>query len=236
MLMLHGRAIYSIDGRFYMRRPGTVVLLESYQTRDLRGAPAKRNFSCLWLHLHSRDHLTYYVNTCDHRGRHIHELSMRTKFGDAPGLITDAWNHCRQTPDDAMAALLLKSAISTTLLEILGTPESLPPETHHEQVIQSVKDYIHKHPEAELGLQSLARIAGYSPFFFHRLFHRHTGQTPAHYVSAVRLARATELLDQNQTVQAVAEAVGFASVSHFHQFFKKRLMRTPAAWRKPEGR
>lgn len=227
MLTLRGGAVYSINGRAYMRHPGTVILLESNDTRDLKGAPAKVNFSCLWLHLHTRDHLTYYVNTCDQRGRYTHELGLRTKSGEVPRRITDAWDHCRCAPGDKLAAALLKSAVACTLLEILGGPESPQPGGHHEQVIQAVTDYVHRHPDKKLGLQHLARIAGYSPFFFHRLFVRHTGQTPAQYVAAIRLSRATELLAKNLTVGAVAEAVGFASASHFHQFFKKRLHRTP---------
>lgn len=230
MLTMRGQAVYSIEGQIYYRRPGTVILLERHQNRDLRGGPHKVDFTCLWIHLFSSNYLTYYINGCNENGRYTHLLPMRSRSGDLPRLLMEAWDQCQKCPEDRLARGLLHSLITGALLEILGQGGRETPGDHHKQVVQSVKEYIREHLAEDLSLGTLANLAGYSPFFFHRLFLRHTGQTPVQYVNAARLERAAQLLDANYTVAATAAAVGFSSVSYFHQFFRKHFRRTPREW------
>lgn len=230
MLTLRGSAVYSIEKNLYMRTPGTVILLNAHQQRDLKASPDKRDFSCLWLQLHGRERLTYYINNCDKQGRHHHDAPSGIKSGESIHLIADAWDHCQQHPDDLMAWNLLKSSITTILLDILGRVTTTTSRSQ-QQEINSVAEYIHTHLAEKLSLHTLARIAGYSPFFFHRLFVRYTGHTPVSYINEARLIRAKELLSDNHTVESVAEAVGFQSTSYFTQFFRKQTGLTPHAWR-----
>lgn len=59
------------------------------------------------------------------------------------------------------------------------------------------------------------------------------GTTYRRLVDEARQARAQELLaDPAMTVEAVAEAVGFRSVSSFSRFFRGRTGQPPAAWRR----
>lgn len=232
MLMLRGEAIYSYRGKCYMRRPGTVILLDRGEVRDLKGAPEKSSFSCLWLHLYNRDCLTYYINSCDAEGCYSHALPMRVKTGEASRLISDAWDQCKVAPDDLFCRQLLRSLVVSTFLRILGEADPLRPVDHHEAVVESLKEYIAGHIAEDLSLKHLASLAGYSPFFFHRLFQQHTGKTPVQYVNAVRLAKAVDQLHQGYKVEAAAYSVGFSSVSYFNAFFKKALGVTPGKWRR----
>jgi len=229
MLTLHGSAVYYYHGRYYMRRPGDVFLLDRHEQRDLKGSPEKKDFSCLWLYLHNPESLTYHVSTCDKKGRYRHEIPLQTKTGDSVRLIMDAWDQCKDQPD-SLCWGMLKSQIAAVMLEVLGRGAATPPVDHHEQIILSIQGYIRSHLAENLSLHSLARIAGYSPFFFHRLFKQQTGRTLVEYVNGLRLDKALDLLRQNYTVHAVAGAVGFSSASYFNQFFKKRMRLTPAAW------
>lgn len=229
--MLRGRAVYSVEGRCYLRRPGTVILLDRHETRDLQGSPEKTAFSCLWVHFYNREYLTYYINSCDASGQYSHELPLQTKAGEVSGLILDAWDQCRGNPHDALARELLKSLITSTLLTLLGTVEEGNAGDQHERVVKSLRDYIASHLSEDLSLASLSSLAGYSPFFLHRFFRRHTGKTPTQYINELRLARAVELLEKGYKVESVAEEVGFASLSYFNSFFKRRLGQPPGKWR-----
>lgn len=230
MLMLRGSAVYCYQGRCYQRRPGDVFLLDRQEKRDLKGAPHKRDFTCLWLYLHNLESLTYHVSACDVRGRYRHEIPMQTKTGESVGLVMSSWDQCREGRSDGLCWGLLRAQVTAILLEVLGRGSMAAPADHHEQIIRSIQGYIKDHLAENLSLHSLARIAGYSPFFFHRLFKQQTGQTLVEYINALRLDRALRLLKENYTVRAVAEAVGFSSTSYFNQFFKTRMRLTPAAW------
>lgn len=231
LLTLWGRAIYFFEGKIYFRTPGTVILLDRYERRDLKGSPLKRNFCCFWLQLHSRDRLTYYLNHCDSQGRHRHDPPIGIKTGEQVQVAMDAWDYCSARPEDAMGWSLLKSSATALLLEALGRPAPSPATRTQQQIIHSVLEYIGAHLAEKLSLHSLARVAGYSPFFFHRLFLRYTGQTPVAYIHGVRFVRAKELLLQGYTVEATAEAVGFSSTSYFTEFFKRHAGSSPSQWR-----
>jgi len=248
MLTLKGEAVYFYDGRVFLRQPGMILLLDRHKTRDLKGAKWKTGFSCLWLHLVSHDHLTFYINTCDSAGRYVHELPMRSLSGEVPRGLMEAWDECAalsaetggKTRDEAgnetaswrrtLARRMLEARLLSCVIEILGHARAESPRHHHEQVVGSIKNYIAHHLADDLSLHSLANIAGYSPYFFHRLFQRRTGQTPVQYVNALRLARACELLRERHTVEATALAVGFRSVSYFHEFFKRHIHLSPRTW------
>lgn len=231
MLTLRGNAIYSLENAFYQRTPGTVILLNHHERRDLKGAPWKQDFSCLWLQLHGRNRLTYYFNHCDPQGRHRHEPPIGIVSGEPVQLLNEAWDHCASHPDDTLARSLLRSVVSGPLLTILGSPSPAPANGMQQEIIRSVMDYIETHPAEKLSLHSLARMAGYSPHHFHRLFSAYTGQTPVAFVNAVRFRMSQDLLRKGLTVEAVAEAVGYASTSYFSDFFKLHAGLSPGAWR-----
>jgi len=231
MLTLRGDAIYSLENAFYQRTPGTVILLDHHERRDLKGALWKRDFSCLWLQLHGRNRLTYYFNHCDAQGRHRHEAPVGIVSGEPVQLLNEAWDHCVNHPEDPLGRSLLRSAVTGPLLTILGRPTPASANHMQQEIIRSIIDYIETHPAEKLSLHSLARMAGYSPHHFHRLFSAYAGRTPVAFVNAVRFRRARELLQQGFTVEAVAEAVGFASTSYFSDFFKHQSGFPPGAWR-----
>ena len=63
-----------------------------------------------------------------------------------------------------------------------------------------------------------------------------TGQSPEDYVREQRLQHAARLLAERAgTVAEVADAVGFASVSHFSRRFRERFDCTPAGFAKRQG-
>jgi AraC-like DNA-binding protein len=49
-------------------------------------------------------------------------------------------------------------------------------------------DFIRQHFREGIGLPDVARAAGYSPFHFHRLFHRHFGRTPKQVITEMQVA------------------------------------------------
>lgn len=230
MLTFRGTAVHSLNDKVYARRPGTVMLFDYHESRDLKGATHKKAFHCLWFHFYSRECFTYNSNSCDAKGRYFQEIPTGVRSGSRVRLVMDAWDRSIEEPHNLLCRELLKAHLTALLLEILGDPDRLPQESQQQQVIDSIRVYITNHLGDDLSLHCLAQVAGYSPFFLHRLFVRYVGKTPVEYVNELRLERAKELLRKNYTVQATSEGIGFASASYFTQFFRKRMGLSPKAW------
>ena len=100
------------------------------------------------------------------------------------------------------------------------------------QRINLVLDYIRQHLTNDLSLDSLASVAGFSPFHFHRIFTSLTGETINDAVGRLRLERAVALLKAapHTSITHVALECGFNSASSFSRAFKKRYGISARSW------
>ena len=88
-------------------------------------------------------------------------------------------------------------------------------------------------PAAEHTVESLADTASMSRSAFAERFTNTIGATPMGLVNQMRMGRAEQLLqqDESRSVDEIAERVGFASRSHFSRAFKKHSGMSPAEFR-----
>ena len=64
--------------------------------------------------------------------------------------------------------------------------------------IERVEKYIQRHLSEDVSVEVLARVVGFSPYHFTRLFRRTTGISPHQCVIRQRVARAQWLLQQTE--------------------------------------
>lgn len=100
--------------------------------------------------------------------------------------------------------------------------------------INRVIDHISTHLADTLDLHTLAAVAHFSPWHFHRLFQATTGETLADCVRRLRLEAAAQRLlgTPPPTALAVALEVGFVSAEVFTRAFRAHFGMTPTAWRR----
>jgi len=94
-------------------------------------------------------------------------------------------------------------------------------------------DHIDAHLGDEITLGTLASVACFSPYHFHRLFSAMVGEPPAEYVRRLRLEKAAIRLvnEPLETVTGIALACGFSTSALFCRLFKARFGMSPTAWR-----
>ena len=105
--------------------------------------------------------------------------------------------------------------------------------TAYAQRMNKVLDHIDAHLDADLGLATLAAVAHFSPFHFHRVFAAWMGETLGDHLRRRRLDAAALQLAGGRAVSVleVALSVGFGSGEAFARAFKQRFGCTPTAWR-----
>lgn len=105
-------------------------------------------------------------------------------------------------------------------------------ETLYHQRINTVISYVRENLEADLSLEDLASVAGFSPFHFHRVFKAVTEETINEMIVRLRLERAAALLRATPllSITDAAFASGFNSVATFSRTFKKQYGQPASCW------
>ena len=90
-----------------------------------------------------------------------------------------------------------------------------------------VKDYLHTHLDASVGLNELGDLVGLSKNHLTRVFWRETGLTPYQYHAGLRLARVKRLLAEGVSPAQVALEVGLYDQSALNRLIKRHTYLTP---------
>lgn len=81
--------------------------------------------------------------------------------------------------------------------------------------------------------QEIAKGLGISSNHLRRLFKKHYGMTPIHYINQLRINKAAELLaHKNDAILDIAYATGFKSLSAFYECFKEQIGMPPNEYRR----
>lgn len=109
-----------------------------------------------------------------------------------------------------------------------STPRHIP---WVERMLRTL-DHIHAHLDADVNPAELARLAGFSPHHFHRVFRGMVGESVMGYVRRLRLERAALRLKHGEaSVSAVAIDAGYGSHEAFTRAFRDRFGVVPSAFR-----
>ncbi len=99
--------------------------------------------------------------------------------------------------------------------------------------LQSVCEYIDQHLGADLSNEALADVAFCSSGHLNRQFRKLINQTPASYVRERRLtAAAHRLAYTDDSIELIAEDLGFPNRHYLTRVFTKTMGYAPAAYRK----
>lgn len=90
---------------------------------------------------------------------------------------------------------------------------------------------MHESPATLWTLEALGAQCGMSRSVFANTFRDIVGCTPGAYLLAWRMAVAQRLLRQGQSLQQVAEAVGYGSETAFSRAFRSHTGVPPRQWR-----
>lgn len=98
--------------------------------------------------------------------------------------------------------------------------------------VHRVVDHVRRHLDSNLSLATLAKVACFSPYHFHRIFKASTGETVADLVRRARLERAVRLMRgaPSRSLTGIALEVGFATPSDLSRIFKQVHGIAPSRW------
>jgi AraC family transcriptional regulator len=107
-----------------------------------------------------------------------------------------------------------------------------PTAARHERSVRRGLAFMREHVGEPLSLASVARIAGFAPDHFSRLFKQAEKTSFENYLLRLRLEHAKQMLSGTSlTVQGISGLCGFRNRVHFHRAFRNAVGVTPVEYR-----
>lgn len=98
--------------------------------------------------------------------------------------------------------------------------------------ITAALDYVRMEYVRSIRVEELAHVCHMSETHFRRIFESCMNMPPVDYINLVRIQNACDLLKKtNDSMDVVAQKVGFATTSTFNRNFKKFLNTSPYQWK-----
>jgi AraC family transcriptional regulator len=99
--------------------------------------------------------------------------------------------------------------------------------------MERVLDYIDRHLDGDLDLETVSRVAAFSKFHFHRQFTATFGLSVHRYVQLARMRRASRQLAWNdaESVTDIAMDAGYDAPDAFARAFRQRFGQSPSSFR-----
>ena len=105
-------------------------------------------------------------------------------------------------------------------------------ETQSNGVVAKAKAYINANFHKEISLDDVSREVEISPYYFSKLFKEETGENFIEYVTAIRMEKAKELLQNSSlSMKEICAQVGYTDPNYFSRTFKKNVGVTPTEYK-----
>jgi AraC-like DNA-binding protein len=141
---------------------------------------------------------------------------------------------CARLDRAATTSRTAQELFATYREAVLDLCEALkkPARARNDRNLKSAVEFVHQHYAERLSRAKVAKVAGFAPRYFSRLFKRRERVTFEHYLRSLRLERAAQLLLATELDAArVAELSGFTSAQYFSRAFRTATGFTPVAYR-----
>ncbi|RKN84473.1 AraC family transcriptional regulator [Paenibacillus ginsengarvi] len=108
--------------------------------------------------------------------------------------------------------------------------QTMPPQ------ISTALHYIDTHASESIGVEQLARLAGWTHEHFTRSFQHYVGHSPKRWIIKRKIDLASQLLLQSSdSVKQIARGIGFADEYYFHRLFRRTMGMTATEYRHKYG-
>ncbi len=215
---IDGKANVVTDGQDFPLAASDIAIINSNSLHDVQVTDGSFQYELLIID----------KAFCENFGFFIDEISFQEKIADPliEGCLKNIENELKQKQrfcNEAVKLEVLKLLLHLVRNYQKSKPITTKKDTKIEMVKRSIK-YIKAHFTEHLTLESLAKQAGFSKFYFCRGFKDVTGYTVNSYINMLRANYAHNLINEKKyTIGEIALLCGFESCSYFTKNFKKYM-------------
>lgn len=225
-----GDGVVRSGGRFRHLGAGDAVLLNCRNAHDYRTVSATP-WCFHWVHFDASSLGGYAKALCDELT--VVEIDEKMK-------LVKLFEEIRKLPDEVNTVKKNAKTVSLLSQMMLIMVNSRFPSAEEESDSVYTHDavgracaYIEEHLTESISIEALADLVHLSKFYFIRLFKKHMGISPYHYVQVSRINRAKELLCSTDfRIGQISDMTGFCNAARFTKLFQDMVGTTPTKFRR----
>jgi len=228
LFVLQGESSFLLNGKIYPALPGTVFLLNKWESHCVEYRTDDHDLLHLWIYFSSTGASAslFYVGCRGEfwpLGRYIHFDREFLYF------INHRWDILDKSTDSPTISLM--SSVINSLLEEFALRQFEQEHTSHyigndTDITVFLLNYIKTANGRNCSLEQLERLCGYSRFHMASLFKKRQGKTIGDYIAEVRLEFVEEAQRRGMKQKEIAGELGFASPASFCYWlhhFRRRI-------------
>jgi len=229
VIALRGGGHQGLCGKTYAVTPGAVTLFDAMEEHQHCYPPGHPPSEQLWLQF--RPDLVHVKLVCVKNGRQSNRCSAaweRSYPLAALGLtctrILFPDENAKTAPEAVRRRCLngLGMLVSTVIEKGYQAQSDLPREGFQSSVVTAMVRHIQETYGRNCSLENLARLAGYSPCHFSRLFAKHASMSLLECVNAARAVGFQKMLAEGKPLKAIAVELGFAHPSALSRWRRRQ--------------
>ena len=237
-----GYGIVVVDNQHYTARPGRLFIFPPFRLHKVQVDHSDKNpYHRTTMHIAQsvvesalstfpRHQARFAALAASNLPAQIYDLSEHAAFIERILEQFQRLEDNEQTTACEVAFLMMQ--LMTFLPE---QPQRYPP--RQQTVASRIMNWIEAHYASKFSLDQLACDLGLSRSYTSRVFRQQTGGNIHEYLLTRRIKRSCDLLrNSDESIDAIALAVGFGEVTYFITCFKKMMRQTPLQYRKASQR
>ncbi|EPL7508618.1 helix-turn-helix domain-containing protein [Klebsiella aerogenes] len=237
-----GYGIVVVDNQHYTARPGRLFIFPPFRLHKVQVDHSDKNpYHRTTMHIEQsvvesalsafpRHQAQFAALAASNLPAQIYDLSEHAAFIERILKQFQRLESTGQTTASEVAFLVMQ--LMTFLPE---QPQRYPP--RQQTVASRIMNWIEAHYASKFSLDQLACDLGLSRSYTSRVFRQQTGGNIHEYLLTRRIKRSCDLLrNSDESIDAIALAVGFGEVTYFITCFKKMMRQTPLQYRKASQR
>ena len=237
-----GYGIVVVDNQHYTARPGRLFIFPPFRLHKVQVDHSDKNpYHRTTMHIEQsvvesalsafpRHQAQFAALAASNLPAQIYDLSEHAAFIERILEQFQRLESTGQTTASEVAFLVMQ--LMTFLPE---QPQRYPP--RQQTVAPRIMNWIEAHYASKFSLDQLACDLGLSRSYTSRVFRQQTGGNIHEYLLTRRIKRSCDLLrNSDESIDAIALAVGFGEVTYFITCFKKMMRQTPLQYRKASQR
>lgn len=221
LVLLHtGKMDISINDKFYKVPPGHLCLLQPGTQEEFYFAKEQKTWH-RWIDVHVE------ALPCEIESK-LKFLPFYLPISDSMNRLTDLMLSIQQAGRASHSKALLSLGVAALELFIEESQIQGKGNLRCHPAVLEVKSLIQKKFSEDVSITDLAKEVGVSTDHLVRLFLKHEGVTPIHYLWNKRIMNGMDLLrNTGLTVSEIAYQSGFKTSQHFSRAIKKHTNLTP---------